>query len=823
MDWIPKPAHVANPLPPVPCLNDDDNGYDHHPDWNNYTAREGYTPRPWQAWSTLFNDSPPEFIAFLERWLFWGQLERIFDGRIFDDGPLQLRPGDYVSSKRNIRIRRLLKVLPTKILRRDHESWSLNVALETPLAIGAFLIPANEFSELPDSDFDPAKEEICMRTFCTRFAKRYRDPRPAPLRWASTLISELAVTDINRVYAINKGEECHRNEVITVAYTEQIHPRQAVLERLFSCGWCPWEVRMLHERFNAITCLYISQMQRPNSATTHPMLRPPLRNGFYMRRQALAWECSPSDCQLKKVDQNSYSTAHARSCRGCGFVAIDPAPMFEILHAGRIPLIPIRQITAKLSVIGLVPHCDESEKVLPYVAFSHVWSDGLGNLEGNSLPRCQLERLRLLIDTYNSQRDTVEPIGHFWLDTLCVPPDSANTIDLQQLATHKMKDTYEQAVVVIVLDQWLIEASSKHMKASEIVVRIVCSPWTRRLWTLQEGLLARWHGLFVVLDHYRLYNVDNVWERLKHVDVHWPWRLYPILTQTFGRYQEVRTRHLPDTPQKHHPAFSISVIARSMQHRSTSVESDEALCLSVILGVDTIAVAQASADERMKTLWAMLRHVPLTLLFWDYPRLAIDGLQWAPSTLLHPQSTFGRGYHMVDYRGCVGGVRPEGLLTKRPGFMFTYEPTSNMSRDIDGIWLRFKSGLLYSLTSYVINVSMTYDDMRTESDLLDVCKRSHKRRQQAHQLWGPYFAVIWLPEDHMRWLHSIDEIHGLLVAVEEMLENDALVVRLIEGVSIASEYRSDGMRRSLGKDKHSCEEKAVDVVEYGDEQLWLIK
>jgi len=59
--------------------------------------------------------------------------------------------------------------------------------------------------------------------------------------------------------------------------------------------------------------------------------------------------------------------------------------------------------------------------VIPYVAISHVWSDGLGNAIANTLPWCQLQRIQGLVDAlYQDTAGNQHPVP-FWMDTLCVP------------------------------------------------------------------------------------------------------------------------------------------------------------------------------------------------------------------------------------------------------------------------------------------------------------------------------------------------------------------------------------------------------------------
>ncbi len=90
----------------------------------------------------------------------------------------------------------------------------------------------------------------------------------------------------------------------------------------------------------------------------------------------------------------------------------------------------------------------ESDSKSRYVAFSHVWADGLGNATENKLPRCQLQRLDSLAEklektarnqsnlaclaerlenaSTNDKDLDVQPHDQrllLWIDTMCCPAE----------------------------------------------------------------------------------------------------------------------------------------------------------------------------------------------------------------------------------------------------------------------------------------------------------------------------------------------------------------------------------------------------------------
>ena len=166
-----------------------------------------------------------------------------------------------------------------------------------------------------------------------------------------------------------------------------------------------------------------------------------------------------------------------------------------------------------------------------YIAISHVWSDGLGNPNQNSLPLCQLEFLYdLLVDTYWDEvymaletmgdkldydddmekriiegmgrkfkamvpgtKRLVTPMRNFrgkslstWIDTLCVPLEK----QYRKVAIAGMKYVYAKATFTLVLDAELSSLKYRACSPEELLVRVSISGWMRRAWTFQEGVLA---------------------------------------------------------------------------------------------------------------------------------------------------------------------------------------------------------------------------------------------------------------------------------------------------------------------------------------------
>lgn len=112
----------------------------------------------------------------------------------------------------------------------------------------------------------------------------------------------------------------------------------------------------------------------------------------------------------------------------------------------------------------------------------------LGNPYSNYIPKCQLKWLEAMLNQCTqrmygtSKNDMTERLA-FWLDALCVPLEAP----FRQQAIAKMRDTYENAAVVLVIDEGML-----HFRG-HLFLRVQCmlqSNWMTRLWTYQESILA---------------------------------------------------------------------------------------------------------------------------------------------------------------------------------------------------------------------------------------------------------------------------------------------------------------------------------------------
>lgn len=260
-------------------------------------------------------------------------------------------------------------------------------------------------------------------------------------------------------------------------------------------GWCPSDVNRVFSsadlyRDGVVDLVFACSIGRNNTGVSHA-------------------ECTNEICSANNIDDAVYQTSHNKDIPNCQCEHV-PVPIDKvkrILKHGGIPL-----VTVKLSQDGKIEALDVcAYRVgIKYTAFSHVWSDGLGNVANNSLPHCQLYRLQSFVSQieFKYPRDAgwkkqtitapvgkilsarlVQNPGYFWIDTLCIPLE----LRYRKLAIARMRLTYAAARWVLVLDSELLAVTTEGLTIRELSLRMVRSGHMRRVWTLQVGGGSKYH------------------------------------------------------------------------------------------------------------------------------------------------------------------------------------------------------------------------------------------------------------------------------------------------------------------------------------------
>ncbi|KAI1448494.1 hypothetical protein F5Y02DRAFT_376426 [Annulohypoxylon stygium] len=433
------------------------------------------------------------------------------------------------------------------------------------------------------------------------------------------------------------------SEIPPVKWRNLIGSERLIKRQMRESGWCTSTIHMLQESVSVTELVFVSLLNRPGPEKLHS-------------------KCNANECLAYQVtDEKTYITKHATPACDCEFVYAAQDSLVTILcgHTPSVPLItsaePFRSADGRLYV-NLVPSIVSNDFV-KYVAISHVWSDGLGNNANNAIPLCQYRRIVNLVSYLDEEnQDGIT----FWLDTLCfplAPPEAYNQ------ALIRMRQSYEDAYKVLVFDGYLLGENVLAMPFDEVALRVICSPWNRRLWTLQEGMLAR-----TLIFQFRDTYIDlGPW--LQRQNGYSTTLQSLMFCNTWRSYASLRVFETEPTRK-----MNIKQAKKALNFRSTSVSDDEPLCLGNLLGVDAESVARAGSNgdpaririERMKLIWKSLPQQFSSTIFWNAEKMNDEGFRWAPASLM--------GYGHGNASTCSEEAHWEmgrGLIVTLPGIIFS--------------------------------------------------------------------------------------------------------------------------------------------------------
>ena len=395
--------------------------------------------------------------------------------------------------------------------------------------------------------------------------------------------------------------------------------------RLIDQGWCPSIVKQFARESTSDMCAYYLSLFGP------PRIR---------RHQGCEENKS---CKSLNISRTEYKPAHADLCSGCKFLKPDMVALITIVEQGRIPVLHLTQDGQEARLL-----VEEYSERLAFTAISHVWADGTGNKEDNSLPECQIRKIvgltskipwTRLEDFHGGFDDFKQPIHdlplsenqlnamprYFWIDTICVPL-APQTVKLQ--AIQHMAQVYKSAYQVLVLDRDLMDTpllspQGFDPKRTDGQVRILGSNWRWRAWTLQEALCAKrlWFQfrgeLFQNkgLRPLQLYFDDPVTLRCNNLflDVGIVMSQMSFITQ-------------------------VCMVWSGLCGRGISFTEDTPVIVAILLDLDVEQLQDTPPSDRHRKLWSMYRQLHLLTICGSVARRPEAELRWAP---LHFQDLGG--------------------------------------------------------------------------------------------------------------------------------------------------------------------------------------
>ncbi|KAF2801799.1 uncharacterized protein BDZ99DRAFT_483351 [Mytilinidion resinicola] len=622
--------------------------------------------------------SPSERQSFFQTWFFFGLLAEFFALNDLDDQA----PGDDVMKRRSS-------------LQQLYDDFTVEEGARKYITISK-LFEQGIMHGLMCSLRDHSTGQVSRFTYlwkCLKFTYHMVNMSLSYLEkqnWMSiSAVGEFMSTAI--AYAVQSAFLVIPNPPILTFPWPQ-HPqymgRGSVENRMKDAGWCKSDI-------DRIGLTY----QRLN--TQHFL--------SHLKRRDLRWDhssCSRQRCNAAHIVPQTYELSHAQDGCGCSEIKVNLAKVQQILRdTSTFPILRVH-VDADLKSVTIDVEPYTGSKV--YVAMSHVWADGLGNPYENSLHRCQISRLAKLI---HNLQETVEAKTSescepylLWIDTLCCPAVERQT---KALAIERLPAVYTEAKHVLVLDSSIYSFFSEGLHPAEVCLRALASSnWMRRLWTLQEGALARSlyfqfadHPISIVDKSAELFQISMSDPRYRAIFMDVSAELYNL----HGFFK----KHLDQSywnEQMWGPSTVFGllwILQRALHFRSASVESDEPLCIATLLSLDLASIATVQGLEaRMEQLWKQVASkgsgVSARIIFYVDNPIHKKGFGWAPKSLLGSDT-----YSPLDLNNLAARflpsvvmnepVKPEdlgslsdyGLRVKLPGHGLSL----NLWRENSPIWM----------------------------------------------------------------------------------------------------------------------------------------
>ncbi|KAI1632228.1 hypothetical protein F4809DRAFT_653450 [Biscogniauxia mediterranea] len=368
-------------------------------------------------------------------------------------------------------------------------------------------------------------------------------------------------------------------------YTAESENR--LVHRLVAHGWCPFMVRILFTYRYSVAQYALYYNTREPSWRTHAA-------------------CTPLRC-----------------------VAYNPPleGVTSLLKQGKIPVLMIageenvsaENLAHRNFELGVVDSRKEGN-FSGYIAFSHVWSDGMGSATEKGLPRC------LVADLFS--KSYALGIRHLWIDSLCVPEENESRIQAMIL----MNATYKYSTATVVLDSHIRQKKFNSPSTPlELTLQVlITSPWMQRLWTLPEAvlpqrlvfqfqnILASSRDVYdAVIEHFRQHRFNPVIQNLSI-------ELFRILKFNNKSIFE---------PGK---GLDLADMLHMLRLRSTSRVSDEVVAIADLFDLDVrpLLAVKSDPEEQKKLFFKSLGRVPSDIIFTPTPRMTSHGFRWAPLSFL---------------------------------------------------------------------------------------------------------------------------------------------------------------------------------------------
>jgi hypothetical protein len=639
---------------------------------------------------------PEETAVLLFEWLYFGMIYEIL-GDVFDDF-LDDRSNKLASHE---------FMITTRNLQKHVTSWNARVRTMNAAQLQK----------------EQLKVENCLYEVHRIMACHHRE-RHRRCSWPLTADASILIISLMEIFDNARTVVFHTKRKMDHSGGLLENLRVASIEKAMTeARWCPNQINMCRIRFNVSSLYYASRLERPMQRT-HKY-------------------CSPEQCVAYQIHETAFVPKHTVTGCRCGHVSSPIEQLKCLVQKAATPLIKLSRGTDEDDILlEFVEARPEQE----YVAISHVWSHGLGNAVGNSLPACQVKRIMSIISPHS------DPPHLFWLDTFCVPREP---LSLRVQAVNNIRRIYEQAQRVLILDEELLHTTLDDFPTVEVLMRIVLSGWMRRLWTLHEQAVSidlwfqfsngavRQNALLTHVVRDSLFNNGAIGPAFDVVAC----RTASLIANTSTLRNE-KDIHI-----------ALAKLWNDLRWRETSWVEDETICMANILKCDRQIVEglqNTPFETRMRRFLSMFTSFPKGLAFLPGPRMQETGLGWAPvSWLVRRRSRDGQRELRIGHQEAAQRTN-RGLLFSCLTLLLDLNTRFPYTEDRRFCLIDDKT----PHTSYVVS-SLTTERHRIWKEQINHASR---------------FAIC-IEEDPKRAVPSHEGVPALLVSLDEALnkQNDGIL------------------------------------------------
>lgn len=488
----------------------------------------------------------------------------------------------------------------TYLVLPDEAGATLLYSRNLPFALYAWL---RKLKNLPieerQADLDRAYGNLMLVGTCIQRLLLWSDRSTAEGKWTEEnypgyneliLMITPAIIRMTDVIGTTRDRIIADTDVRIVGFAGLPDARAIRNARLVHRGWCPFLISYCEQSMNDSVLDWLDGSQRVSPSRGHDA-------------------CDFKNCTRNNVDTSTYKMMHCNPT--CHCKPLRPK-LQDVLHAideHRVPTMTLCEDQGGLRVEVSSSPLDSSGD---YVAFSHVWVEGLGSTTEEGIFECQARRLAAIAKQASG-------VGvSWWIDALCIP----DTRPYRKKSVAQLRNVYINATKVIVIDMAMGQCRADS-SAEELLWVLASSAWMQRLWTYQESFLAT--SIVVQLqDSFLELNSSTLPRSTLPATVQVVWiSLYSLVVSL-----------RPDQRQEMARKTNLGEVLTALNWRTTSKRGDETLAVAALLDVDPMILTDTGHEDRMKAFLLMVRYMPQDIIFFGGSKLSTAPYRWAPATLM---------------------------------------------------------------------------------------------------------------------------------------------------------------------------------------------